>query len=99
MTKANKETVNLKCEKREKIEAKLIQLEDHTNKNVRDIHSTKTFIKTRFKNMIIDYADARDAGHTSALIQSLFTQPPITLLKKTAELLIRQLCNFHIISL
>ena len=37
--------------------------------------------------------------HTSALIQSLFAQPPITLLDITAKLLIRQLCYFHIISI
>ena len=37
--------------------------------------------------------------NTSALIQSLFTQPSITLLNITAKLLIRQLCNFHIISI
>ena len=37
--------------------------------------------------------------HISALIQSLFTQPPNTLLHITAKLIIQQLCNFHIISI
>ena len=37
--------------------------------------------------------------HTSALIQSLFTQPPITLLDITSKLIIQQLCKFHIISI
>ena len=38
------------------------------------------------------------AAHTSVLIKSLFTQPPITLLEITAKLIIEQLCNVHIIS-
>ena len=37
--------------------------------------------------------------HTSTLIQSLFMQPPITLLNIMAKLIIRPLCNFHIISI
>ena len=38
-------------------------------------------------------------SYTSALIQSLFMQHPITLLDITAKLIIQQHCNFHIISI
>ena len=43
--------------------------------------------------------DPTKVYHTSALIQSLFMQHPITLLDITAKLIVRQPCNFHIISI
>ena len=48
---------------------------------------------------VLDMMICQYTLHISVLIQSLFTQPPITLLDITAKLLIQQLCNFHIISI